>query len=48
MEQIVKQFFQVDKKISLITSNKIALLLVTVFILLLGVLANFQPMSKVF
>ena len=48
MEQIVKQFFQVDKKISLITSNKIALLLVTVFILLLGVLASFQPTSKVF
>ena len=46
--KLINALYQVEEPIPLRDTNKIALLIVTVFILLLGHLLNFQPMSKVF
>ena len=46
--KFLNALYQVDKPISLATSNKIALLIVIVFMLLVAALQNFQPTSSVF
>ena len=46
--KFLNSLFLVDKPITLATSNKIALLIVVVCMLLLGALQNFQPVLKVF
>ena len=46
--RFLNALYQVDKPISLASSNKIALLIVIVCMLLVGVLQNFQAASNVF
>lgn len=46
--KFINALYQVDKPISLASSNKIALLIVIVCMLLVGALQNFQATSNVF
>lgn len=46
--KFLNTLYLVDKPISLALSNKIALLILTVFILFLAVLQNFQAASNVY
>lgn len=46
--KLLNALYLVDKPITLATSNKIALLIAIVCMLLAGALQNFQPTLKVF
>ena len=46
--KLINALYQVEEPIPLRDTNKIALLIVTAFILLLGLLLNFQPIQKAF